>query len=127
MLATVFGQAAAQACVDMHGRPMASQTAGEQTATHQSGSGDRAAQAAAMAPCGGDAQDANQDTRHCDSTASVEDCGPGCTCCPGHCASALPVAEQYPHQPPRAIPASAYREITSTPVPESEFRPPIPA
>ncbi|MFI2811479.1 MULTISPECIES: hypothetical protein [unclassified Microbulbifer] len=126
MLVTVFGQVAAQACVDMHGQvPAAVSLSGPGEASPAEGT----AGMAGMDHCGESNIDPVSDNRdHCaDPATAGDDCTQECTCCPGHCASAVPVAEDCASQPLRPVSDSTYREIVSSPVPESEFRPPITA
>lgn len=72
---------------------------------------------------------------HCNSgackdaadTGAPHDCGPLCSCCPGHCANALPASAADTEFPINGLAPTAYRPLDSSPAPESEIRPPIPA
>lgn len=103
---------------------------------------------AASAPCAADVP--NSDTEifhpegsgahgahqnHCLAMDSAENCGANetehgdceqpCNCCPGHCASALPVSDRKGSAPLRNTADSRYAEIQSSPLPEMALRPPI--
>ncbi|SEA46488.1 hypothetical protein [Microbulbifer marinus] len=119
MLITVFGQVMAQPCADMHTQMM---TASAEMMTDQPMEG------------GGDGHDTHcgdvmvtvADLQsHCDETPSAaDDCGQSCTCCPGHCASVLPNAELGSNILPRAFATNTYRDLTSSPNPETAIKPP---
>ncbi len=61
------------------------------------------------------------------ATGSPHDCDQACSCCPGHCASALPTTVADTEFLIRNLSSTAYRPLDSSPAPESDIRPPIPA
>ena len=59
--------------------------------------------------------------------AAPHDCDQVCGCCPGHCASALPTTAADTEFLISNLSSTAYRPLDSSPAPESDIRPPIPA
>ncbi|WP_091510388.1 hypothetical protein [Microbulbifer yueqingensis] len=59
--------------------------------------------------------------------SGTESCEQACSCCPGHCASAVPGNELTGAANHYAIASTLYSEIHSTPHPETALRPPITA
>lgn len=77
-----------------------------------------------------------QGSHHCPDPAgqphhtpgdTVESCEQACSCCPGHCASAVPGNEMQNATAHFASASTLYTEIQSTPYPETALRPPITA
>ncbi|WP_237055644.1 hypothetical protein [Microbulbifer sediminum] len=126
MLLTVFGQVTAQPCVDMQSPLSTGHPASTEQAPPAHDDMGSSARVPGMEHCDNAAMTGKADSSHCDDTAvASDDCAPECSCCPGHCASAVPVADSHTPLSPRHVPECTYREIASTPHPESEFRPPI--
>ncbi|SDJ96786.1 hypothetical protein [Microbulbifer yueqingensis] len=126
MLVTVFGQVAAQACVDMHGQLPTDSAASAESSTSSHHEMNVTTGTASMDHCGDGPMGDTAESGHCaDPAAASEECGQECTCCPGHCASAVPLADQRTATSLGAVPESSYLEIASSAPPESEFRPPI--
>ncbi|UHQ56781.1 hypothetical protein [Microbulbifer sp. YPW16] len=79
------------------------------------------------------AQHCAPESHHCDATSqasTIQDSGPesceqACSCCPGHCASAI--TAQSVHGPAALAPVAhtLYAELQSSPLPEAALRPPI--
>ncbi|WP_323844300.1 hypothetical protein [Microbulbifer magnicolonia] len=119
MLITVFGQVMAQPCADMHAQMMGASA--EMTVDHPMGDADDDH----AAHCGDGEAMAAELQSHCgEAQSTAEDCGQSCTCCPGHCASVLPTTALGSNSLPRAFPINTYRDITSSPNPESAIKPP---
>ena len=130
MLITVFGQVMAQSCADLHGQMAVASTMEEmdESAGHQrTHSSPSAEEGQHHDHCGDGMTVPQTQTSHCDAQPTADDCGQGCSCCPGHCASALPAAETKAAQAVGCAQISSYHDIASSPEPESAIRPPIPA
>lgn len=56
---------------------------------------------------------------------SAESCEQACSCCPGHCASAITVAEHSSSYNFRGTDSSLYANSHASPLPEAKLRPPI--
>ncbi|TLM73999.1 hypothetical protein ACONUD_18460 [Microbulbifer harenosus] len=61
------------------------------------------------------------------TSAPHQNCDGSCSCCPGHCANAIPVSATIAEFISFLRSHTAYRPLDSTPAPESTIRPPIPA
>ncbi|SHF18144.1 hypothetical protein SAMN04487965_1564 [Microbulbifer donghaiensis] len=119
MLITVFGQVMAQPCADMHTQMMTSST--EMMGDHRMEDGGDEHDA----HCGDGMAMAAELQSHCgEAPSAADDCGQSCTCCPGHCASVLPTTELGSNAVPPAFAINTYRDITSSPNPESAIKPP---
>ncbi|WP_323845504.1 hypothetical protein [Microbulbifer magnicolonia] len=117
MLITVFGQVMAQPCADMHAQTMTASV--EMMGTHPMDDDDHDGH------CGDGMAVAAEAQSHCgEAPAAADDCGQSCTCCPGHCASVLPTTELGSNSLPRLFAINTYRDITSSPKPESAIKPP---
>ena len=81
------------------------------------------------------ADNLSQKSSHCSkrectessATGAAHDCDNACSCCPGHCANALPATLANTEFPVSNQSSTAYRPLDSSPAPESHIRPPIPA
>ena len=118
MLISVFGQVMAQPCADMAQMMSAATDMAGAHAMHDTAEGhdNHCGNAMAMAA---DLQS------HCDKAPSTaDDCGQSCTCCPSHCASVLPTTGLSSSSLPRTFAINTYRDISSSPNPESPIKPP---
>ncbi|WP_193161764.1 hypothetical protein [Microbulbifer hainanensis] len=118
MLITVFGQVMAQPCADM--AQMMSAGANMVGAHAMVGSGE-----GHESHCDDGMTMAADLQSHCDKAPNAaDDCGQSCTCCPGHCASVLPTTGFSSNSLPRTFAINTYRDISSSPNPESPIKPP---
>ncbi|WP_323845499.1 hypothetical protein [Microbulbifer magnicolonia] len=72
----------------------------------------------------------DETAHHCDSAdagETLEACEQACSCCPGHCASAMPGSEFTGSASLPAADNAIYVELHSSPLPEAALRPPIAA
>ncbi|WP_073273355.1 hypothetical protein [Microbulbifer donghaiensis] len=72
----------------------------------------------------------DESAHHCDSGGTgktLEACEQACSCCPGHCASAMPGSEIHGSVSQPTTAKAIYVELHSSPLPEAALRPPIAA
>ncbi|SEA46419.1 hypothetical protein [Microbulbifer marinus] len=71
-----------------------------------------------------------ENAHHCesgDADETLEACEQACSCCPGHCASAMPGSEIHGSANLPTMAKAVYAELHSSPLPEAALRPPIAA
>lgn len=61
------------------------------------------------------------------ASAPHRDCDGSCSCCPGHCANAIPASAMVAEFASFTRSTTAYRPLNSNPAPEATIRPPISA
>ncbi|HEY8568719.1 hypothetical protein [Microbulbifer sp.] len=129
MLLSVFGQAAAQPCADMHTPISEDIHAGAPADLPHSAHREHGSADAPMADghCGDMPSSLNDKSNtHCaDIPSSANgDCGQTCTCCPSHCATVLPGAEAARVILPSSTHRVCYIDLASSAEPESAIKPP---
>lgn len=119
LLLSVFGQAAAQPCAEMHAPA---------DMVHDMHDASGSAHLPMPADHCGDmpAAEVTNSGAHCTdaSTSTGDDCGQTCTCCPSHCATVLPPSDTAGITVPSSIHHENYTDLASSAEPESAIKPP---